>query len=213
MIHIVTSENRHLYEDAIIQQHVLRHEVYIKERKWVGLQVRDDMEFDQFDDEDTIYILAIEKDKVVGGSRLYPTTKNSILHDVCPELASIRGIPSASDIYEWTRIYAAKEKRASGRFATPIVGEIMCAGLEYAFEEGVREISFQFEAWWFPRLHQQGWPLRPLGLPTLINGEWWIAATFPVTRDVIRSTAAFYQIDAQRLVRNGLRRPLINRAA
>jgi acyl-homoserine lactone synthase len=213
MIHVVTNENMHLYDDALIQSHRLRHEIYIIERGWEGLQVRDGLEYDQFDDDSTIHILAIEDGVVIGGTRLYPTTKNSILKEVCPDLASIRGIPSSPYIYEITRIHAAKEKRASGRFATPVIGQIFVAALTFALEEGISELSVQFEAWWMPRLQQMGWKLYPLGLPTLIRDDWWIAATIPIDAQTIRKTRAFYNIDYDVLVRKGLTRAVIQDAA
>jgi acyl-homoserine lactone synthase len=213
MIHIVTAENRHLYQDEMIEQHRLRHEVYVEERKWVGLNSHDGLEFDPFDTSDTIYFLAIENGRVVGGSRMNPTVGPHLLTEICPQLAEIKGIPRGPDVFEWTRIYAAKDRRDSGRFGSGIVGEIFCASLEYAYEEAISALSLQFEAWWLPRLQQHGWNIKPLGLPCLINNEWWLAALLPITAEMVRSTRAFYRVNRPVLVRNGITKPLIRAIA
>jgi acyl-homoserine lactone synthase len=213
MLHVVTPENRHLYTSEIRDQHKIRHDVYVEERRWVGLQSRDGLEFDQFDTDDTVYFLAIERGRVVGGSRMNPTLKPHLLATICPELAEIKGIPRSPDIYEWTRMYAVKDRRDGGRFGSGVIGEIFSGCLEYAYDEAISALSLQFEAWWLPRLQQHGWEIKPLGLPTLINGEWWLGALIPITAEMVRSTRAFYRISDPVLVRNGITKPLIRAAA
>lgn len=213
MLHVVTRENRHHYASELRAQHKIRHDVYIDERRWVGLQSRDGLEFDQFDTDDTIYFLAIENGGVVGGSRMFPTLEPHLLSTICPALAEIKGIPQAPDIYEWTRMYAIKDRRDSGRFGSGVVGEIFAGCLEYAYDEAISALSLQFEAWWLPRLQQHGWEIKPLGLPTLINGEWWLGALIPVSAEMVRSTRAFYRIQDPVLVRNGITRPLLRAVA
>lgn len=213
MLHVVTRENRRHYASELRAQHKIRHDVYIDERRWVGLQSRDGLEFDQFDTDDTIYFLAIENGGVVGGSRMFPTLEPHLLSTICPALAEIKGIPQAPDIYEWTRMYAIKDRRDSGRFGSGVVGEIFAGCLEYAYDEAISALSLQFEAWWLPRLQQHGWEIKPLGLPTLINGEWWLGALIPVSAEMVRSTRAFYRIQDPVLVRNGITRPLLRAVA
>jgi acyl-homoserine lactone synthase len=213
MIHVVTMENRHLYEKEMIEQHRIRHAVYIDERRWVGLQSRDGLEFDQFDGDDTTYFLAIENGHVVGGSRMNPTLKPHLLSEICPELAEIKGVPRGPDIFEWTRIYAVKERRDGGRFGSGVVGEIFSACIEFAYDEAISALSLQFEAWWLPRLQQHGWNIKPLGLPVLINNEWWLAGLLPISAETVRSTRSFYRVDRPLLVRNGISKALVRAIA
>jgi acyl-homoserine lactone synthase len=213
-IHIITRENRHLYEREMLEQHRLRHECYIVERKWEGLQDRGGLEYDQFDDDDTVYLLSMDDGRVIGGSRMYPTTKPHVLSAVCPQLANVKGIPTGPNVWEWTRLYVAKERRGDGRFgATTIAGYIWAGGLEFALAEGIRELSMQFEVFWFPRFQLHGWKIKPLGLPTLIKNDWWIGASLPVTDDIIDSTRACYGITGPVLVRRGLAQPTLRIAA
>ena len=213
MLHVVTRENRHLYQREMLDQHRLRHQVYIVERKWDGLQDRDGLEYDQFDDDDTIYFLKIENGQVIGGHRMYPTSKPHLMSHVCSQLANVRGVPSGPEIFEWTRLYIKRERRDGGRFGSAVIGELFAAGMQYALDEGIQELSLQFEAYWFPRLQQQGWKIKPLGLPTLIKNDWWIGATIPITDEVVRATRAFYDIRGPLLVRRGITQPAIQSAA
>jgi len=213
MLHVVTRENRHLYEREMLDQHRLRHQVYIQERKWTGLQDRGGLEYDQFDDDATIYFLKIDGGQVIGGHRMYPTTKPHLMSDVWPQLANVKGVPTGPDIFEWTRLYIKRERRDGGRFGSAVLGELFCGGLEYALQEGIQELSLQFEAYWFPRLQQQGWKIKPLGLPTLLNGDWWIGATIPISEEVVRATRSFYSISGPLLVRRSITQPAIQIAA
>jgi len=67
VIHVVTAENRALYEREMREFHRLRHDIYIGERKWQGLRSTDGLEYDDFDTDQATYFVAIEHDRVVGG--------------------------------------------------------------------------------------------------------------------------------------------------
>jgi acyl-homoserine lactone synthase len=203
MIHVIANENRHLYQPQLLEHHRIRHQFYIEERRWDGIESRDGGEYDQFDNDDTIYCLSIEDGRVLGGTRLYPTVKPNLLSSVWPELADVRGIPSGPNLYEWTRLFAIRERR-EGRYGGAVLGEIFAGSLEFCLEEGISALTCIFEAWWLPRMQQHGWDLKPLGLPTLIKGEWWVAALIPVDAEMVRSTRAYYHVEKPVLVRNGL---------
>jgi acyl-homoserine lactone synthase len=206
LIHVVTAENRALYEREMRDIHRIRHDIYVVERKWKGMRSQDGLEYDDFDNDYAINFVAIEHDQVVGGTRLYPTLQSHMLSTVCPELAEVRGIPRGPDIYEWTRLFAIKARR-EGRYGGGLVGQLWAGVLEYALAEGISTIQFCFEAWWLPRLQQMGWKVSPLGLPALINEEWWLAATFAVTPQLLNSIRDYQGITRSVLVRHGLPEP------
>src|SRR5437899_11521063 len=89
-VHVITASNRHLYEDAMEQSYRLRYRIYIEELNWRGLTRRDDgREIDQFDTSDAVHLLYLEKDRVLGGTRLFPTTEPHLLSEVFAHFASI----------------------------------------------------------------------------------------------------------------------------
>lgn len=208
MIHVVTAANKHLYERELHAQFRIRHDVYVGERGWKALARADGLERDQFDNDDATYVLSIEGDRVIGGSRLVSTTRPNLLSEVFPHLAAIGGVPCDSAIFEWTRIFVIKERR-EGRNAGRAAGAVMCGILEFSLAEGIEALSAVMETWWLPRFHDMGWTVKPLGLPELIDGEWTIAAVMPITRRMLETTRAFHNIDAPVLVRRGPEQPAI----
>lgn len=208
MIHVVTAANKHLYERELQAQFRIRHDVYVGERGWKALARADGLERDQFDNDDATYVLSIEGDRVIGGSRLVSTTRPNLLSEDFPHLAAIGGVPCDSAIFEWTRIFVIKERR-EGRNAGRAAGAVMCGILEFSLAEGIEALSAVMETWWLPRFHDMGWTVKPLGLPELIDGEWTIAAVMPITRRMLETTRAFHNIDAPVLVRRGPEQPAI----
>jgi acyl-homoserine lactone synthase len=171
------------------------------------------LEIDQFDTLDAIYLLSIDKGKLLGGSRLIPSTRPHLLSEVFPYLAP-RGVPRRPDVFEWTRIFVAKDCRgretgsdsaAGGR----ALGEVLCGIFEFALEEGISAISAVGEMWWTPRFLEMGWKVQPLGLPTRIEGEWCNAFLFTVDDEVLANTRQCFGIEGSVLTRRGPQPPAV----
>jgi acyl-homoserine lactone synthase len=194
MIHVITSANRHRYDAELLAHFRLRHEVYVVERNWKDLARLDGLERDQFDNQDAIYILAMDNGKVIGGSRLVPTTRPHLLSEVFPYLASVRGLPRAVDIYEWTRMFVIKSRREGRTMGGQTRGMVICGVLEHCLGNGITGLTALIEMFWLPLFHSMGWSLTPLGLPELINGEWSIAVKMAINEETLASTRAFHGI-------------------
>lgn len=208
MIHVITNANRDLYAKEILDHHRIRHEIYVKERRWANLDHPDGLERDQFDNDDAVYVLAIDRGRVVGGSRLIQTTKPHLLSEVFSHLAEIRGLPRGPDIYEWTRMFVVKERR-EGRNMGRTAGMVMCGLLEYCLADGVVALTALVEMWWLPRFHDMGWTVKPLGMPELVNEEWSVAVLMPIDERTLASTRAFHDIESPVLVTEAERRPAL----
>src|SRR5262245_33587743 len=150
-IHIVTPANRALYEDVVQQSLRVRYDVFVRERGWAALQRSDGRDVDAYDQADTVYILAIDGERVVGGQRLCPTTRPHLLSDVFPHLAHVRGIPTGPDIWECSRYFVVKERR-SGRTDCRLLAAVQ----EFGLQEGISQLTAVVETWWLPRLHEAG---------------------------------------------------------
>ena len=184
MIHAISSANRHLYEDVVEQHFRLRHEIFVDERKWEALRKPDGREIDAYDDEDAIYMLALESRRVIGGYRLYPTTKPTMMSEVFPHLAAVRGCPAGALVWEWSRFFVARDRRDG-----TINLQLMASAQEFCLDQGIERLCLVMETWWLPRFHDIGFVVTPLGLPALIDGSWTMAATIDVCReslDIVR---------------------------
>jgi acyl-homoserine lactone synthase len=193
-IHAIHAGNRRLYDTEVEQHYRIRHDIYVGERKWMDLERPDGREIDQFDTEHAVYLLAIEPGKgVVGGSRLVPTVEPHLMSDVFPELANVRGVPRAPDIYEWTRIFVVPAKRETGRLSKT-AGIVYCGILEFCLSRRLPQISVVCEAYWIPRLLALGWNPQLLGEPIVKDGMTIVGITCDMTERALALTRQTYEI-------------------
>ncbi|TYO64090.1 GNAT family N-acetyltransferase [Bradyrhizobium hipponense] len=179
MIHVISAVNRHHYEDVIEQHFRLRHEIFVEERKWEGLRKPDSREIDAYDNEDAIYLLALDESRrVLAGSRLYPTTKPTMMSDVFPHLAAVRGCPVDPLVWEWSRFFVARDRRDGA-----LNLQLMAAAQEFCLDQGIERLCLVMETWWLPRFHDIGFVVTPLGLPALVGDSWTMAATIEVRQE------------------------------
>jgi len=166
MIHVVTWANRGLYAAALREMHRLRRVHFVEERGWSAMTVRDGGEFDAYDDEKTVYLLAIEADGSVSCSmRMRPATTGSILQDIFPHLIADDEPSIASDeVWEISRYFASGAARGRGGFRRR--AEIRLASLEVAMARGVKRLVGMIDIEMLPpMLNGSGWRVRPIGLP------------------------------------------------
>jgi acyl-homoserine lactone synthase len=193
-IHLIDQTNRHLYQTALHDYFRTRHEIYVRERGWKELDKPDGLEIDQFDADDTVYIVALDDDRTAGGMRLVPTTSPTLLNDLFPYL-SLRGLIRDPDIFELSRFFVTRPHR--GEKAHPrLEALIQCATMEYGVAIGLRQFTIVCETWCVPLLHEQGWHSTPLGVPTLVDGLSTIAVAVDVSQnavDAIRERRSIYQ--------------------
>jgi acyl-homoserine lactone synthase len=180
MIHAISAVNRHLYEDVLEQHFRLRHDIFVEERHWDTLRKPDGREIDSYDNEDTVYLLALEGRRVIGGHRLYPTTKPSMMSEVFPHLAAVRGCPADPLVWEWSRYFVVRDRRDG-----PLNLRLMAAVQEFCLNQGIAQVSAIMETWWLPRFHEAGFIVTPLGLPALVENAWTMAAIIDIRRETV----------------------------
>lgn len=205
MIHVVTAANRHLYRACLENLFVLRHEIFVNERKWTELERPDGRDIDAYDNDDTVYLVALEGERIVGSHRLYPTVKPTMLGDVFPDLAAVRGVPEDPSIWEWSRYFVVKDRR-DGRLNLAL----MAAVQEIALDEGITDVSAVMETWWLPRFQEAGFVVRPLGLPALVQNQWTMAALIEVSEQTLDYVKQKAGIHGSVLVRRGPQQPMVN---
>ncbi len=172
-IHVVRKENRRLYEDLFDPYYRLRHEIYVKQRRWMALDRPDGREIDQFDTDDAVYLLALDGARIVGAMRAVPTTCPTLMSDVFPQL-NLRAPVHRPDVYELSRIFVVPERR--GEHSGPGLATILQAAIiEYGLAVGLTGFTIVLETWWLPRFEEQGWRAKPLGLPIEIDGMSTVA--------------------------------------
>ena len=167
-IHVVRKDNRHLYESYFDPYFRLRHNIYVKQRKWMALDRPDGREIDQFDTEDAVYLFCIDDGQLIGAMRAVPTLSPTLMSDIFPYL-NIRGQIRRPDVYELSRIFVIPERR--GEHAGPRVEMLLLTAImEYGVSIGLTGFTIVLESWWLPRFQRYGWKAHSLGLPQMIDG-------------------------------------------
>lgn len=206
MIHIVTAANRALYRKAIEDHFRIRHAIFVEERGWRALERPDGREIDQYDTERTTYLLAMEDGRVVGGHRLFPTVEAHMISDIFPHLVELGPIPSAPEIFEWSRFFVVRERR---RMMTYL--QLMAAVQELCLAEGISQVTAIIEMWWLPRFLEAGFVVKPLGLPKTIEGVATAAVAIDIREESLARVQEMMGSTASVLVRRGNLKPLIER--
>jgi acyl-homoserine lactone synthase len=204
-VHVITSENQHFYKDELEEYFRLRHEIFVHERGWDDLHRPDGRDVDAYDDENAVYLLAVDQDRIVGGQRLYPTLLPHMLSEVFGHMAQ-RRLPRAHTIFEWTRYFVIKERRM-GRTDCRLLAAIQ----QFCLEEGITELTAVVEMWWLPRWQQVGFKVHPLGLPLMIEGQRCIAASIKISQDSLDQVRRLAGLRGTNLVRNIQISPILDR--
>lgn len=208
-VHVIRHDNRHLYSQILEDYFRLRHQIYVVERKWSDLDRADKREIDQFDTDETVYLLGLEGRSIIAGMRLVPTIGPTLLSELFPKL-SLNGPVRSPDVYELSRIFVVKHRR--GEHAGPRAeAVIQAAAMEYGLSIGLSAFTIVLESWWLPRLLDQGWVARPLGLPVEIDRMSTVAVRVEVNERAWAEICVRRSVPGPVLVWQGL--PVIERPA
>lgn len=168
MIHIVTSENRHLYGPQLWAMHEQRREQCVEKNGWVDLVVLDGGEVDDYDDQRAIYLLGFDDEmRLEVGLRLHPTDERCMLADKYPHLIAPGESPKKGpDVWEATRLFTTETYRAKkgpGRGAR--VFEAWAAAMELALVNGVKRFVGMIDMQLYPGILNSPIDTRLVGLP------------------------------------------------
>src|SRR5258708_24459329 len=111
-IHVVRKDNRHLYEPYFDPYFRWRHEIYVKQRKWMALDRPDGREIDQFDTEDAVYLFCIDNGQLIGAMRAVPTLFAPLMSHLFPYL-HMRAQPRSSDVYTLSHLFVIPTPRGA----------------------------------------------------------------------------------------------------
>ena len=128
----------------LFDMHRLRKRVFADRMKWPVTIVSNDLEIDQFDLPETVYLLCLNKDgKVVGNWRLLATTGPTMIRDVWPEFLFTLPMPTDQFVWEASRFAVesnTEEPEERVRQLNEFTAELFCALTELSILCGIREI-------------------------------------------------------------------------
>lgn len=181
LLHVVTQENRHHYDKHLDEMFRLRYEVFVEEcgRK---APCETPKEIDQFDREDTVYFLYLDKDEsVVASLRLLPTTGSHIMSEELSHLC-FEDIRVGEKIFEASKAAVRMKYRRGGE-----VWQSMMAGVfEYCLMCGIDGLTCVVALRLFVDRLRHDVDFRPLGPPSVVDGEQCIALYRPITVEALQ---------------------------
>ena len=152
-----------------------RHKVFVEKLGW-QLRCENALEFDQFDRDDTVYVVAYNRDQeVVGTARLLPTTRPYLLDEVFPHLLHGMAPPHSPDVWELSRFaamdFSVQASSALAQFSSPIAVGLLQASLECAARHGAKRFITVSPLGVERLLRIAGFRAHRLAPPTIVDGN------------------------------------------
>ncbi|MEZ5758379.1 MAG: acyl-homoserine-lactone synthase [Emcibacteraceae bacterium] len=168
MIHLINKTNRNAYTDILSQMYKQRTAVFIDRLRW-DLNCEGGEEIDQFDTDDTIYLVCIDDDsgKIMSSIRLNPTCKPHLMSEIFNDLCS-EGVPTGPTIFEGSR-YCYNPELISRTDRLEAMRYMICGVMECAVMHGWDKITFVINMPLLAHCLRAGWQIYPLGIPQYKN--------------------------------------------
>ncbi|GGB08949.1 acyl-homoserine-lactone synthase [Agarivorans gilvus] len=150
-----------------------RHQVFVEMLGW-ELDTPEGIEQDQFDHQDTIYVVAKNQhEHICGCARLLPTTQPYLLEEVFPELLNGLPCPKQSDIWELSRFAAVdfdNHQEAPTQLMSKQALSLLNAAIECAKKHGAKRLVSVSPLGIERMLRHAGFRHHRAGPPKVING-------------------------------------------
>lgn len=174
MIFIVNAENRSLFAADLATMHQHRKKIFIDRLHW-RVPYEPDDERDQYDRDDTIYLLAKSRvrGELLASARLLPTTGPHLLRDYFAATC-IDTPPRGPSVWEGSR-FCPNPRITSSRHRVELFREIVGGIIECALLYGVNRVTFTANRALLPLALKSGWRCTILG-PTLPDGSDTVTA-------------------------------------
>ncbi len=183
---------------ALDEAFQLRHKVFVEELGWQGLKSENGRERDEFDTENTLYLLITDDrtEDVVGHVRFVPSTGPHMFQKHFRDLIE-KSYPIRSSLWESSRICLRKDVRQSDASTA-----IICSTVDLCLRYGIRDIVKVMELRIEPLMRFCGWDMRRLGKPKSYDGGKpvcaFMTAMNPVVSFKTRQATAMLTVEAQR---------------
>lgn len=151
-----------------------RYKVFIETLGW-ELETTNGEERDQFDRDDTLYVVAQDDEgRVNGCARLLPTDRPYLLGDVFPQLMNGLPVPCRPDIWELSRFAAVdfnnQTMSALAQFSSPVAIALLHKSIACAAAHGAKRLITVSPIGIERLLRRAGFHAHRAGPPMVIDG-------------------------------------------
>lgn len=179
MILVVNAENRRLFEADLVDMHRQRKIVFVDGKGW-KIPVIGNMEVDEYDRRDTIYLLANDwaRGPVLASVRLLTTTGPHLMRELFQNERTPE-VPQGPAVWEVSRFCTAPAIDNRDR-RLALLWETIGGVIEIALLYGIEHVIFAANHALLPLVLDGGWEAKPLGL-TYRDGDDEVTAVVAET--------------------------------
>ena len=174
-MNIVTGTPADLSSEIMAGVARYRHRVFVEKLGW-QLRSENTLEYDQFDRDDTVYVVAHNpQGEVVGTARLLPTTRPYLLAEVFPHLLHGQPPPHSSEVWELSRFaavdFSVESSSALAQLSSPVAVGLLQASLECAAAHGAKRFITVSPLGVERLLRIAGFKAHRLAPPAVVDGN------------------------------------------
>lgn len=181
------SERRFSNED-VLGMHQLRYRTFRQRLEW-DVPTVDEMEIDQYDDVDPVYMLARDGDSVCGCWRLLPTTDAYMLRDTFSDLLEGQAPPNSERVWELSRFALDAKDAAAHRFSDAALAMIERV-VEHALANGITQYVTVTTPAIERLLRRLGLQVRRFGPPRQLGVDKAVAFAIEIDDEVLTRVRA-----------------------
>ncbi len=152
-------------QSVLLDMFAFRHEVFYRRLGW-EVQTRYQLEYDEFDDMDPVYMVAEDDDGEIEGCwRLLPTTGAYMLRDTFPQLLRGEPVPDDDHVWELSRFAVAVHEDAGAQQAqlNDVTLEMIRKVYDFAVSHDIHEYVTVTSVALERLLKRTGLPIRRFG--------------------------------------------------
>lgn len=194
VIEIICTSNRRFYANVLKAMFRMRYRIFVEEKGWALPGIKDGVERDAFDTEETVYFVERGANgAVLACARLNPTTGPHMLSNLFADYCDLSTPPTGPGVFELSRCAVGRETVSPSR-RREIRGRLDWAIAWWCRRNNVERLtSFPTDEVYTGRLRL--WQMRPLGLPaTFDDGRSYIPAVSTVDGGLLARIAAWYEL-------------------
>jgi len=175
-VQFVSGTSGNLATDVMMGLARYRHRVFVEMLGWPLQTHEHGLELDQFDREDTVYIVARDAiNEVAGTARLLPTSRPYLLGEVFPELLHGEPVPSASEVWELSRFasvdFNAANTTPMGQLSSPVAVHLLRETMRVAANLGAERLITVSPLGVERLLRKAGFRAHRAGPPVIVDGH------------------------------------------
>lgn len=179
MFTIVDASNRELNANLLDALYRARYDAFVVGRGWSDLERPDGRDIDQFDDEETVYIIGHEDLSVFAACRIRPSEKPHLLQSAFSHLVD-GPVPTGEKIFECSRLLV--QRRHPNRMRLFV--ELLSVTVDWYRAQGSTLLTGVIENWWVNSFLSLDFKISPLGKPDRVGRNAIVAVQVIIDEDL-----------------------------